>query len=223
MLRTIAIDDEPMALEVVKNLSAKIQFIELAAVFTDPFKALDYLQHEKIDLIFLDIKMPDISGIELLKSLARPPMVIFTTAYSEHAVESFELDVIDYLLKPFSQSRFLKACNRAAEQFRLKNGEAPFFIKSGTENIRLEPDDLLYVESRGNYMQFVLIDKIITSRLTMSEVEALLPCAHFVRIHRSFIASKKHITRFDKNSVWVKDAELPIGSGFAHEIEKLIK
>jgi DNA-binding LytR/AlgR family response regulator len=223
MLRTIAIDDEPMALEVVKNLSAKIQFIELAAVFTDPFKALDYLQHEKIDLIFLDIKMPDISGIELLKSLARPPMVIFTTAYSEHAVESFELDVIDYLLKPFSQSRFLKACNKAAEHFRLKNGEAPFFIKSGTENIRLEPEDLLYVESRGNYMQFVLRDKIITSRLTMSEVEALLPSAHFVRIHRSFIAAKKHITRIDKNSVWVKDTELPIGSGFAYEVEKLIR
>jgi two-component system LytT family response regulator len=223
MLKTIAIDDEPMALEVVKNLSAKIQFIELAAVFTDPFKALDYLQHEKIDLIFLDIKMPDISGIELLKSLTRPPMVIFTTAYSEHALESFELEVIDYLLKPFSQSRFLKACNRAAEQFRLKNGEAPFFIKSGTENIRLEPEDLLYVESRGNYMQFVLGDKIITSRLTMSEVEALLPSAHFVRIHRSFIAAKRHITKVDKNSVWIKETELPIGSGFIHEIEKLMK
>ena len=222
-LRTIAIDDEPMALEVIKNLSDRISFIDLVEVFTDPFRAIDYLQQEKTDLIFLDIKMPDISGIELLKSLPRPPMVIFTTAYSEHAVGSFELDVIDYLLKPFSQSRFLKACNRAAEHFRLKNGEAPFFIKSGTENIRLEPEDLLYVESRGNYMQFVLRDKIITSRLTMSEVEALLPSAHFVRIHRSFIAAKKHITRVDKNSVWVKDTELPIGSGFTHEVEKLIK
>jgi two-component system LytT family response regulator len=222
-LRTIAIDDEPMALEVVKNHSARIPFIDLVEVFTDPFRAIDYLQQEKTDLIFLDIKMPDISGIELLKSLPRPPMVIFTTAYSEHAVGSFELDVIDYLLKPFSQSRFLKACNRAAEHFRLKNGEAPFFIKSGTENIRLEPEDLLYVESRGNYMQFILTDKIITSRLTMSEVEALLPSAHFVRIHRSFIAAKKHITRVDKNSVWVKDTELPIGSGFTHEVEKLIK
>jgi DNA-binding LytR/AlgR family response regulator len=222
-LRAIAIDDEPMALEVIKSLSAKIPFIDLVAVFTDPFKALDYLQLGQTDLIFLDIKMPDISGIELLKSLTRPPMVIFTTAYSEHAVESFELEVIDYLLKPFSQSRFLKACNRAAEHFRLKNGEAPLFIKSGTENMRLEPDDLLYVESRGNYMQFVLRDKIITSRLTMGEVEALLPSAHFVRIHRSFIAAKKHITRVDKNSVWVRDFELPIGSGFAHEVEKLIK
>jgi two-component system LytT family response regulator len=223
ILRSIAIDDEPMALEVIKNLSAKIQFIELAAVFTDPFKALDYLQHEKTDLIFLDIKMPDISGIELLKSLAKPPMVIFTTAYSEHAIESFELEVVDYLLKPFSQTRFLKACNRAAEQFRLKNGEAPFFIKSGTENLRVEPDEILYVESLGNYMQFVLSDKKITSRLTMSEMEALLPAARFVRIHRSFIAAKKHITKIDKNSVWVKETELPIGSAFAHEIEKLLK
>jgi two-component system LytT family response regulator len=223
MLRSIAIDDEPMALEVIKSLSAKIAFIDLIEVFTDAFKALDYLQREKIDLIFLDIKMPDISGIELLRSLSRPPMVIFTTAYSEHAIESFELDVIDYLLKPFSQSRFLKACNKAAEQFRLKNGEAPFFIKSGTGNVHVEPDEILYVESLGNYMQFVLSDKKITSRLTMSEVEALLPAARFVRIHRSFIASKKHITRVDKNSVWVKETELPIGSAFAHVIENFLK
>ncbi len=223
ILRTIAIDDEPMALEVIKNLSSKIQFIELLEVFTDAFKALDYLQREKTDLIFLDIKMPDISGLDLLRSLSRPPMVIFTTAYGEHAIESFELDLIDYLLKPFSHARFLKACNKAAEQFRLKNGEVPFFIKSGTENIRVEPDEILYVESQGNYMQFVLSDKKIISRLTMSEVEVLLPAAKFVRIHRSFIAAKKHITKVDKSSVWVRGTELPIGMGFAHEIEKLIK
>src|SRR5579864_8245382 len=165
MLSAIAIDDEPIALDVIKNLSSKISFIEVKRFFTDAFEAMDYLQIEKVDLIFLDIKMPDISGIEFLKSIPNPSMVIFTTAYSEHAVQSFELDVIDYLLKPFSHSRFLKACNRAAEHFRLKNGEAPLFIKSGTENIRLEPEDLLYVESRGNYMQFVLRDKMITSRL----------------------------------------------------------
>ena len=223
MIRAIAIDDEPMALEVIKNLSAKIHFIELLEVFADAFKGLDYLQHEKIDLIFLDIKMPDISGIDLLKSLARPPMVIFTTAYSEHAVESFELDVVDYLLKPFSQNRFLKACNKVAEQYRLKNGDTPIFIKSGTENIRVEPADILYVESSGNYVQFVLDHKKITSRLTMSEVVALLPAAHFVRIHRSFIAAKRHITRVDKSNVWIKETELPIGLGFIHEIEKLIK
>ena len=120
MLKAIAIDDEPIALDVIKNLSSKISFIEWKGFFTDAFKALDVLQKEKVDLLFLDIKMPDISGIDFLKSIPDPPMVIFTTAYSEHAVQSFELDAIDYLLKPFSLSRFLKACNKANEQYELK-------------------------------------------------------------------------------------------------------
>src|ERR1700745_906871 len=120
MLHAIAIDDEPIALEVIKNLSSKIPFIALDAVFTNAFEALEFLHKEKIDLIFLDIKMPDISGIDFLQSIPNPPMVIFTTAYSEHAVQSFELDAIDYLLKPFSLTRFLKACNKAQEQFELR-------------------------------------------------------------------------------------------------------
>src|SRR6266536_2219508 len=121
MLKAIAIDDEPIALEVIKNLSLKISFVELKGFFTNAFEAVDFIRKEKIDLIFLDIKMPDISGIDFLKSIPNPPMVIFTTAYSEHAVQSFELDAIDYLLKPFSQSRFLKACNKAFEQYKFKN------------------------------------------------------------------------------------------------------
>src|ERR1700745_3475366 len=120
MLHAIAIDDEPIALEVIKNLSSKIPFISLDAVFTNAFEALEYLQKEKLDLLFLDIKMPDISGIDFLQSIPSPPMVIFTTAYSEHAVQSFELDAIDYLLKPFSHSRFLKACNKAYQLSELK-------------------------------------------------------------------------------------------------------
>src|SRR5882762_9681116 len=122
MMKAIAIDDEPVALEVIKNLSAKIPFVELTEVFTNAFEAIPILQKENIDLLFLDIRMPDISGIDFLQSIPNPPMVIFTTAYSEHAVQSFELDAIDYLLKPFSQSRFLKACNKANEQYELKKG-----------------------------------------------------------------------------------------------------
>ena len=218
MLKAIAIDDEPIALEVIKNLSSKISFIELLAFFTDAFKAIDFLQKEKVDLIFLDIKMPDISGIDFLKSIPNPPMVIFTTAYSEHAVQSFELDAIDYLLKPFSQSRFLKACNKAYEQYNLKNSSGNFspqpesvFIKSGYEQIRVELDDILYVESSGNYMQFVLTNQKIVSRLTMSEVEALLPASAFIRIHRSYIVAKKKISKIEKNSIWIKQTELPVG------------
>ena len=198
MLKAIAIDDEPIALEVVKSLSSKIAFIELLDCFTNAFEAIDFLQKEKVDLIFLDIKMPDISGIDFLKSLSHPPMIIFTTAYSEHAVQSFELDAIDYLLKPFSLSRFLKACNKANEQLLFRNKIATalpepsaIFIKSGYEQIKVEPADILYVESSGNYMQFVLDNRKIASRLTMSEVEALLPALDFIRIHRSYIVSKK--------------------------------
>lgn len=228
MLSAIAIDDEPIALEVIKRLSAKISFIEVKKYFTDAFQAIDYLQKEKTDLIFLDIKMPDISGIEFLKSITRPPMVIFTTAYSEHAVQSFELDAIDYLLKPFSQSRFLKACTKAHEQYLLKNRlpDTPgtrdsIFIKSGYDQIRLILDEILYVESSGNYMQFVLENQKILSRLTMAEAEELLPQAVFIRIHRSYIVSKKQITKIEKNSVWIRQIELPIGAAYVKDILKI--
>jgi len=228
MLKAIAIDDEPVALDVIKALAEKINFINITACFTNAFDSMHYLQQEKVDLIFLDIKMPDISGIDFLKSIPRPPMVIFTTAYSEHAVQSFELDAIDYLLKPFSQARFLKACNKAYEQYRLKKGDNintfavnHIFIKSGTEKIRVNLDDILYVESTGNYMQFVLVNKKVTSRLTMNEAEALLPAASFVRIHRSYTAAKRHITKIDKNSVWINQTELPVGAGYINEIGKM--
>jgi two-component system LytT family response regulator len=230
MLKAIAIDDEPVALEVIKSLSAKISFVELAACFTDAFKAIDLLQQEKIDLIFLDIKMPDISGIDFIKSIPNPPMVIFTTAYSEHAVQSFELDAVDYLLKPFSQSRFLKACNKAHEQYLFRNQNdvpAPkansIFIKCGYEQIRVDLNDILYAESNGNYMQFVLADRKITSRLTISEAETLLPSPDFIRIHRSYIVAKKHIQKIDKRSAWIQQRELPIGAVYYASVEKIIK
>src|ERR1700761_2094913 len=162
MLKTIAIDDEPIALDIVKTLASKIGFLEIVGLYTDAFEAMKAIQREKIDLIFLDIKMPDISGIEFIRSIPHPPMVIFTTAYSEHAVQSFELDAIDYLLKPFSQSRFLKACNKAYELYELKRRSMPppqaadayVFVKSGYGQVRVNLDDILYVQSTGNYMQF---------------------------------------------------------------------
>lgn len=229
MISAIAIDDEPIALEVVKSLASKISFIEIAACFTNAFEAAQYLQQHKIDLIFLDIKMPDISGIDFLKSLQHPPMVIFTTAYSEHAVQSFELDATDYLLKPFSQARFLKACNKAYEQYTLKKGthqplenDTHIFIKTGNEQVRVVLSDILFVESKGNYMQFVLQHSRLTSRLTMTEAEALLPAAQFVRVHRSFIVSKNYVSKMNKNSIWINDTELPIGPGFLNNIPKVI-
>lgn len=228
MLHAIAIDDEPIALDVIKTLAEKINFIQLDAAFTNAFQAADYLQKEKVDLIFLDIKMPDISGIDFLRSIPHPPMVVFTTAYSEHAVQSFELDAIDYLLKPFSQARFLKACNKALDLHKLKNrndGKTPaqdhIFIKSGASQLRLPLSDILYIESLGNYVQFITDAKKITSRLTMSEAETLVPSSDFIRIHRSYIAAKRHISRIEKSSIWVQQYELPVGPSYISEIEKI--
>lgn len=229
MLKAIAIDDEPIALEVVKALAANIPFIELTHGFTNAFEAMDHLRREKPDLIFLDIKMPDISGIDFLKTLINPPMVIVTTAYSEHAVQSFELDVIDYLLKPFSQARFLKACSKAIEQHELRHkatgipAAAAVFIKSGYEQVKVALEDILYVESNGNYVQFVLPRQKILSRLTMAEAEALLPPTGFSRIHRSYIVANKQVTRIGKNQVYLQAVELPVGPGYSHNLEELRK
>jgi len=226
MLKAIAIDDEPMALEVIRNLSAKIPFLSLSATFTNAFEAMDYIQKEKPELLFLDIKMPDISGTEFLMTLPDPPMVIFTTAYSEHAVQSFELNAIDYLLKPFSQSRFLKACNKANEQYELKKGvktpaAGDLFIKSGYGQVRVKMGDILYVQSMGNYMQFVLPEEKILSRLTMQETEALLPGEYFVRIHRSYLVACGKVNRIERDSVWIGDKELPVGAGYATELSRI--
>lgn len=230
MLQAIVLDDEPLAHEVVKSMTDKVSFVEVQAYFTNAFDAMSFLKSNDIDLVFLDINMPDINGIEFLKSLPRRPMVIFTTAYSEHAVESFELDAIDYLLKPFSLVRFLKACNKAyaAADHKLKPGNdsagpTHIYIKSGYEQNRIALADILYAESNGNYVQFVLANQKIISRLTMSEAEEILPPSAFVRIHRSYIVAKQHIRKIDRKSIWINQAELPIGAAYLHETEKLTR
>ncbi|MEO8886478.1 MAG: LytTR family DNA-binding domain-containing protein [Mucilaginibacter sp.] len=213
MLTAIAIDDEPIALDVVRSHASKVGFIELKAEFTDAFKAIEFLQHEPVDLIFLDIKMPDISGMDLLSCLSKRPMVIFTTAYSEHAVESFELDAVDYLLKPFSLARFIKACNKANEIYTLR-GTADkkdyLFLKTGYEQIRVNFEDIYYLEATGNYVNFVLKDKTILSRMTITEVETLLPAKQFARIHRSFIVALNKINKIERHQLLVNGSILPV-------------
>jgi len=226
-MTVIAIDDEPIALDVVKSHASKVPFIQLKEVFTNAFDALSYLQKHKTDLIFLDIKMPDISGIDFLRSLSNPPMVIFTTAYSEHAVKSFELDAIDYLLKPFSLPRFLKACNKAHELYNLRNkSDNPdsgfIFIKDGYEQIKVQVDDILYIEASGNY---TLIhsskNALLSTRVPLSEMLQLLPAKKFIRTHRAFIVAQNKITKFDRTQVYIDEQSIPIGATFASCLQDL--
>lgn len=227
MLRTIALDDEPVALQIIQQHCRTIPFVKLEAVFSNPNEAVAWLREGNTDLLFLDIQMPDISGLELLQGLHQRPLTIFTTAYSEHAVQGFELDAIDYLLKPFSAERFLKACQKAKELFDLRNAassaEKFIFIKTGAEQVRVAMEDILFVQSAGNYVSFMLKDGKLLSRLTMAETEALLPAPDFIRIHRSYIISRRHINKFEKSKVYCNDFTIPVAPGYAPLLETLIQ
>ncbi|RYY55895.1 MAG: response regulator transcription factor [Chitinophagaceae bacterium] len=221
ILRTVAVDDEPVALEIIRHLCAGIPYIQLEATFTNPFDAGRHMQEGSTDLVFLDIRMPDISGIELLEGLAKKPLAIFTTAYSEHAVRSFDLNAVDYLLKPFSAERFSQACAKALEvyQFRLQRSVPDYvFVRSGFEQVRIAFDGIMYVQGAGNYVQFVSAGKKIMARMTMAEAEAILPAYRFVRVHRSYIISRDKVTSADRNSVLIGEERIPIGNGYGFEL-----
>lgn len=224
-MKCIAIDDEPIALQVIESHAAKVPFIHLEKTFMDAMEAIAYLQREQVDLVFLDINMPDISGIELYNSLRRKPLLIFTTAYPDYALTGFELDAVDYLLKPFGLSRFMQACSKAFERFQYGKEEVTqdfLFVKSGTEQHRVFYRDILYLEASGNYVTFFLNNsKKILSRMTMAEAEQLMPVNDFLRIHRSYIVAKKQIEKIDKNQLYIRGQELPIGELYQGQVSKL--
>ncbi|MPR37354.1 response regulator [Cytophagaceae bacterium SJW1-29] len=216
-MKSIALDDEPIALEVVKAHASKVPFLRLQAEFTDAFKAMEYLQHESVDLIFLDIKMPDISGIEFFQSLSRKPLLIFTTAYPEHAVTGYELDAVDYLLKPFSLARFMKGCNKALELHNLRNSpeeQNHLYVKTGYEQQRVLFEDILYLEATGNYVNFVLRDKTVLSRTTFQEAIQLLPADRFVRVHRSYVVALDHIEKAERHQVTLGRRTVPVSEAY---------
>jgi two-component system LytT family response regulator len=225
-MRAIAVDDEPLALEVVKSHAAKVPFLELKAEFTDAFAAMEYLQKESIDLIFLDIKMPDISGIDFYNSLQKRPLLIFTTAYSEHAVTSFEMDAIDYLLKPFSLSRFVKACNKAYEIYKFRNELKTIdhiFLKTGYEQVKILFDEILFLEATGNYVTFVLTDKKVLSRSTFAEAINLLPTEKFIRTHRSFFVAIDKINKIERHQVSVQKHLVPVSEAYCQNLMTVTK
>lgn len=225
-MKAIAIDDEPIALNIIKSHASKVPFIDLKAEFTDAFKALEYLQREHVDLIFLDIKMPDISGIDFYNSLSKKPLLIFTTAYSEHAVTSFEMDAVDYLLKPFPLARFVKACNKAFELYNFRNASEPqdhLYIKTGYEQVKVFYDEILYLEAAGNYVTFVLKDKNILSRSTFAEAIQLLPADRFVRVHRSFMVAVNKISKVERQQVTIGKTKIPVSEAYSEDLSGALK
>ncbi|MFC6101903.1 LytR/AlgR family response regulator transcription factor [Olivibacter domesticus] len=227
MIQAIAVDDEPIALEVIQKLAEKVSFLQIKETFTNAFQAMEYLQVEKIDLLFLDIKMPDISGIEFFNSLHIKPLVIFTTAYGEHALTGFELDAVDYLLKPFSIARFIKACNKTREILQIRKGglETPnlLIIKTGYGQIKVNCIDIYYLEATGNYVTFINKDQSIISRMTLTECIDLLPKEQFIRIHRSFIINIDAIDKMERHQITINGYILPIAASYRKSLIELFE
>jgi len=233
-MNCIAIDDEPRALEVIENYIGKIDFLKLTARFRDPFGAIDYLINNDIDLIFLDINMPGISGMDLAKVLKDQPMLIFTTAYSEYAIESYKLNAIDYLLKPFEFERFLQAVIKAKELHSLKHGaikvglnptepeNKSIHIKSGTETHHLRINTIKYVEGMGNYITVYAGDRKIITYSSLKDFLDKLPERQFVRVHKSYIVSLEHLQSHENHQVKLDGKTIPIGKNYREMFFELL-
>jgi two-component system LytT family response regulator len=208
-IRCIAIDDEPLALKQIGNYIKKTPFLELSALCKNAFDAMELLKSESIDLMFVDIDMPDLSGMDFVKSLSERPFIIFTTAYSEYAIEGFRVDAIDYLLKPIGYTSFLKAANKVRTQFELKNQPAQepqaaadhIFVKSGYRLVRIKLDEIKYIESMHEYVRIHLLnDKPVMTLTSMKSIETQLP-EKFLRVHRSFIVNTEMVKIVERNRI----------------------
>jgi DNA-binding LytR/AlgR family response regulator len=225
----VAIDDEPIALEVIEEYISKTPNLELLKTFTDGFKAIEFIKENKVQVIFLDIQMPQITGLQLLKSLSEPPLVIFTTAYSNYAIEGFNLNAIDFLLKPFEFDRFLKAVNKASEyiSYRERPAEAVtntnfIFVKSDYQIIKIDLTDISMIEGMDDYVKIFTSKKMILSNMTMKDILSKLPASNFTRVHRSFIVSLNHIESVRNKRIKIGEKFVPVGDSFADSFYKLL-
>jgi DNA-binding LytR/AlgR family response regulator len=232
-IHCIAIDDEPPALEIMKNYIEAVPVLHLEGAFANAVDALSLLQKTPVDLLFLDIQMPHILGTNFIRTLAKPPKVIFTTAYRKFAVEGFDLDAVDYILKPVSFERFLKAVNKVmrlnlpvSENFPLKTRENTneneyIYLRADRKNIKVKLSDLLFIESLKDYIKVVTKDRTIVSKNSISVLEERLP-ASFIRIHRSFIVSVNKIDSFTHDLIQIGKFELPVSRSYRHQVEKVL-
>ncbi len=236
-MNCIIVDDEPNAIDVLKRYVKQTPFLRLLQTFRNPIKALGYLQEEKIDLIFLDINLPNLSGIQFAKSLENKPFIIYATAYSEYAVESYELNAIDYLVKPIEFDRFIKAVNKARElaQLRHKSQNAILentaqtshatefvLLKSGALTHKVKLSEILFVEKEVNYLAFQTTSKKILVRANMTDIFSYVPESQFCRVHKSFVVSLGNIHTLEVHQLSVGKFKVPIGSSYREELMKRI-
>ncbi|MBO6497429.1 MAG: response regulator [Roseivirga sp.] len=229
-LTCLIIDDEPFARKLLLDFCSRVPNLEVKGDFSNGVEALQYLNTQAVDFIFLDIKMPGITGIEMLNSLRNAPKVVFTTAFSEYAIDGFELDAVDYLLKPFDFLRFLKSVNKVQAALQPKSidlsqaSESDFlFVKDGRELVKLKLNEILYVKGQKDYVMFMLRDKKVMSLMNMKDLEEELKGKQFVRIHQSFIINAQHIESISNDRVKVGEEFLPISQSYKLSFRSFIE
>lgn len=221
-IKAISIDDEPMALDIINDYAEQIDFLDLMASFTDPFLAINFIKKENPSLIFLDIEMPDMSGMQLIEKVGNDKLIIFTTAYDQYAVKSYEYEAVDYLLKPITFERFTKAVDKVFQAMLDQKNRVSkniIEIKSGHDLHKLDTEDILFIEGNGNYLNFYLKERKILSLMRMTDIEDLLP-SNFIRVHRSFIINKHHIEVKSSKELVIKDKHIPISRTYRAELRK---
>lgn len=235
-IRCLVVDDEKLARTLIETYIDKLPNLELVAQCKGPFEALPIIQKESIDLVFLDIQMPELTGIEFLKTLPHQPLAIFTTAYQEYALEGYQLDVVDYLVKPFRFDRFVQAINKAArrlsQETQYKNpirnignskAERPYLlVNSNHTTHKVFLDEVLYIEGMKEYVAFHLPDRRIIALQSLKQLEIELPSALFMRIHKSYIVSREKVTAMDGNAVYLGKNQLPIGGSYKSQVQEVM-
>ena len=225
MIRSIALDDEPLALKIITHFCSKSNLIDLQKTFTSQCETINYLENYPVDLLFLDINMPAKNGIDFYKSLSNNPMVIFTTAYSDYAVEGFNVNAIDYLLKPFSEERFLIAVDKVKREFDFKKGqslETHLTLRADYKLNRIAFEDIVLIEGLDDYIQIHLINNTkIVARLSMKAILEKLPEKLFLRVHRSYIIALNKAKSINNKTILLKNFVVPIGDTFKDAVLKL--
>ena len=235
----IAVDDEPLALDIIKKYTEKIPFLSLTKTFDNAIDVIEFLKNNSVDLIFLDIEMEELTGIQLLKVLTIKPKIILTTAYDSYALKGYEFDVSDYLLKPFSFERFFKSVTKVYEQVLLEKGheiksehneiksihpeEDYFFVKTEFRFQKVSYADILYIEGQGDYLAIVTVHGKIMTLQNFSKIENILPPSRFIRVHKSYIVQLNRIEKIEKSRIKIGDKSLPISDTYKKDFFKLLE
>lgn len=231
MINCIAVDDEKLVLDLLVDNILKVPFLKLVARCKNAMEAADVLHKEQVDLLFLDIQMPGLNGLRFVQSLKNPPMIIFVTAYKEHAVQGFDLDAIDYLLKPVSFERFLKACNKAYELYNLQQKtlarQSPagyFFVYVEYNQVKVTISDILYIEGMKDYVKIFIASspKPIITRMSLKALEERLSGHQFVRIHKSYIVSAGKVTAVKRDLICIGNTELPLSETYKSNVDEML-